>query len=152
MFPQGFTCLVVLVDIPFLTVFAYRTLTFCGVPSHALQLTMINLCISGCFPFARRYLGNRFFFLFLRVLRWFSSPRSLLRTMYSYVDDSTSTAGLPHSDICALSLICSYTQLFAACRVLLRLPMPRHSPYALISFSLRYVNDFFFSFYIFSEI
>ena len=28
----------------------------------------------GCFPFARRYLGNRFFFLFLRVLRCFSSP------------------------------------------------------------------------------
>ena len=28
----------------------------------------------GCSPFARRYLGNRFFFLFLRVLRCFSSP------------------------------------------------------------------------------
>ena len=63
--------------------------------------------------------------------------------MYSYVDDSTATARLPHSDICALSLICSYTQLFAACRVLLRLPMPRHSPYALIRLTLRYVNDFF---------
>ena len=29
------------------------------------------------FPFARRYLGNRCFFLFLRVLRCFSSPRAL---------------------------------------------------------------------------
>ena len=28
----------------------------------------------GCFPFARRYSGNRFFFLFLGVLRCFSSP------------------------------------------------------------------------------
>ena len=28
----------------------------------------------GSFPFARRYLGNRCFFLFLRVLRCFSSP------------------------------------------------------------------------------
>ena len=28
----------------------------------------------GCFPFARRYSGNRGFFLFLRVLRCFSSP------------------------------------------------------------------------------
>ena len=27
----------------------------------------------GSFPFARRYLGNRFFFLFLQVLRCFSS-------------------------------------------------------------------------------
>ena len=31
----------------------------------------------GSFPFARRYLGNRCFFLFLRVLRCFSSPGSL---------------------------------------------------------------------------
>ena len=28
----------------------------------------------GSFPFARHYLGNRFFFLFLRLLRCFSSP------------------------------------------------------------------------------
>src|SRR5690606_33185061 len=28
----------------------------------------------GCSPFARRYLGNRVFFLFLRILRCFSSP------------------------------------------------------------------------------
>ena len=31
----------------------------------------------GSFPFARRYLGNRVFFLLLRVLRCFSSPGSL---------------------------------------------------------------------------
>ena len=36
----------------------------------------------GSFPFARRYLGNRFFFLFLRVLRCFSSPGSLCIVMY----------------------------------------------------------------------
>ena len=28
----------------------------------------------GCFPFARHYLGNHYCFLFLRVLRCFSSP------------------------------------------------------------------------------
>ena len=32
----------------------------------------------GSFLFARRYLGNRFFFLFLRLLRCFSSPGILL--------------------------------------------------------------------------
>ena len=32
----------------------------------------------GCFPFARHYLGNRFYFLFLRVLRCFTSPGALL--------------------------------------------------------------------------
>ena len=31
----------------------------------------------GSFPFARRYSGNRCFFLFLRLLRCFSSPGSL---------------------------------------------------------------------------
>ena len=39
------------------------------------------------FPFARRYLGNRFYFLFLGVLRCFSSPRALRCTMYSCNDD-----------------------------------------------------------------
>ena len=38
----------------------------------------------GSFPFARRYSGNRCFFLFLRVLRCFSSPGSLSYTMYSW--------------------------------------------------------------------
>ena len=36
----------------------------------------------GSFPFARRYLGNRCFFLFLRVLRCFSSPGSPTYAMY----------------------------------------------------------------------
>ena len=38
----------------------------------------------------------------------------------------------PHSDISGSSLICSSPKLFAACHVLHRLLMPRHSPYALI--------------------
>ena len=33
-------------------------------------------CGLGSFPFARRYSGNRCFFLFLRLLRCFSSPGS----------------------------------------------------------------------------
>ena len=41
-------------------------------------------------------------------------------------------SGFPHSDICVSMDICSSTQLFAACHVLLRLLMPRHSSYALI--------------------
>ena len=39
--------------------------------------------------------------------------------------------GFPHSDICGSMLICSSPQLFAAYHVLLRLPVPRHSPCAL---------------------
>ena len=41
--------------------------------------------------------------------------------------------GLLHSDICGSMLACSSPQLFAACHVLLRLPVPRHSPCALLS-------------------
>ena len=41
----------------------------------------------GSFPFARRYSGNRCFFLFLRVLRCFSSPGSLYMAMYSPYSD-----------------------------------------------------------------
>ena len=37
----------------------------------------------GSFPFARRYSGNRCFFLFLRLLRCFSSPGSLCIPMDS---------------------------------------------------------------------
>ena len=47
--------------------------------------------------------------------------------------------GLPHSDICGSKLICSSPQLFAACHVLLRLPMPRHSPCTL--YSLNFVRN-----------
>ena len=51
--------------------------------------------------------------------------------IYCMIRDSSSR-GFPHSDICGSRLICSSPQLFAACRVLLRLLMPRHSPCALL--------------------
>ena len=53
------------------------------------------------------------------------------RTLYG-----SSPYGFPHSDICGSKLICSSPQLFAACHVLLRLLMPRHSPCALSSLTL----------------
>ena len=43
------------------------------------------------------------------------------------------SAGFPHSDIHGSMPICGSPWLFAACRVLLRLPVPRHSPCALYS-------------------
>ena len=73
---------------PVLQPFVYEGVTLFARPSHAVPL--------GCFPFvlvlnpespkafglgssrfARRYWGNRVFFLFLRVLRCFSSPGCL---------------------------------------------------------------------------
>ena len=82
----------------------------------------------GCSPSARRYSGNHCCFLFLRVLRCFSSPRwppaqggmAGLRP-----------AGFSHSDIRGSTAACASPRLFAACRVLHRLQEPRHPPYAL---------------------
>ena len=48
--------------------------------------------------------------------------------------------GFPHSEICGSSDICSSPQLIAACHVLLRLPVPRHPPYAL-SYLTKQVPD-----------
>ena len=44
--------------------------------------------------------------------------------------------GLPHSDTCGSSGICPSPQLFAACRVFLRPPVPRHPPCALSSLAI----------------
>ena len=49
-----------------------------------------------------------------------------------YMLRTSSMRGFPHSDTRGSMLICSSPRLFAACRVLLRLPMPRHPPYALL--------------------
>ena len=49
---------------------------------------------------------------------------------------SFALVGFPHSEICGSTSICDYPQLIAACHVLLRLLMPRHSPYALLRLNL----------------
>ncbi len=84
----------------------------------------------GSSAFARHYSRNHSYFLFLWVMRCFSSPRSppALR------DDTGYGNGLPHSEICGSRDICSSPQLFAAYHVLLRLREPRHPPYALLYF------------------
>ena len=45
---------------------------------------------------------------------------------------SITLSEFPHSDICGSTDICSFPQLFAACHVLRRLPVPRHPPCALL--------------------
>ena len=46
-------------------------------------------------------------------------------------------AGLPHSEISGSTRVNRSPKLIAACRVLHRLPMPRHSPLALSSLSIK---------------
>ena len=58
--------------------------------SSSLLQSMTPRCTHhglGSFPFARRYSGNRCFFLFLRVLRCFSSPGSPCIPMDSLCSD-----------------------------------------------------------------
>ena len=81
----------------------------------------------GLSPFDRLYWGNRYYFLFLPVLRCFSSRRSPPAPR----DDALARVGLPHSDIAGSQGICPSPALFAACHVLLRLREPRHPPCAL---------------------
>src|SRR6266487_4999120 len=92
----------------------------------------------GCSAFARRYWRNHYCFLFLQVLRWFTSLRCLL-TAYVFSGGSfgISQRGFPHSEIPGSKLICSSPGLIAAYRVLHRLLVPRHSPYTLSSLTIR---------------
>ena len=86
-----------------LSCFPYKTLTFFGGLSHALRVHLIlpfsvhnpkSISTLGLasFAFARRYSGNRCFFLFLALLRCFSSGGSLHAAMYLLHDDWSSSS------------------------------------------------------------
>ena len=128
--------------------FAYRTLTFFGWPSHVIQLDLNNTvlcpnpeCITtlglASSAFARHYLRNLCWFLFLALLRCFSSGGSPHTPMYSVYDDKTFL--LPDCSIrksTDITLTYSSPWLIAVSHVLLRLSVPRHSPCALCSLTI----------------
>src|SRR5450432_984579 len=84
--------------------------------------------------FARRYLRNQCLFLFLWLLRCFSSPGSLLTT-YEFSGRYPEFIGM--SFLIQKSpdqrLFTSFPELIAGDRVFRRLSMPRHPPYTLSS-------------------
>ena len=99
----------------------------------------------GSSHFDRHYFGNRYFFLFLQVLRCFSSLRLLcLTTVYGL-----QPYGFPHSEISGSIPVCRSPELIAAYHVLPRFRKPRHPPFALILFlfvnhlRLYYVSQMF---------
>ena len=114
-------------------------------PKQFCQILRINYVVHypekitsfslGSSSFARHYSRNRVFFLFLQVLRCFSSLRSLHIHYFTHVWINQLLPDL--SSLIRISVnimdICSSSQLFAAYHVLLRLLVPRHSPYALSS-------------------
>ena len=96
-FPQGFSCLAVLWIL--LAAYCFRVRDFhplwldfpdhsTNKSAHLLQSITPERTRSGLgsFHFARRYSGNRVFFLFLALLRCFSSGGSRRMAMYSPYD------------------------------------------------------------------
>ena len=132
--------------------FAYRILTFFDWPSHVIRLNLCNTvfcpnpeCITtlglASSAFARHYLRNLSWFLFLALLRCFSSGGSPHIPMYSVYDDRTwlrSDCSIRKS--ADIMLTYSSPQLIAVCRVLLRLLVPRHSPCALCSLTISFMR------------
>ena len=83
----------------------------------------------GSSHFARHYSGNHCYFLFLRLLRCFSSAGWLSFEWYIF-----NIPGCPIRKPADITLVCSSPQLIAAYHVLHRLSNPRHSPCALNCF------------------
>ena len=84
--------------------------------------------------FARHYSRNHCCFLFLWVLRCFTSPRSLYPP-YIFRRESPGRTnawrGFPIRTPSDQNSLISSPRLIADCYVLLRLQMPRHPPFAL---------------------
>ena len=130
--------------------FAYRILTFYDWPSHVIRLDLYNtvLCPNpegiatlglASSAFARHYWRNLCWFLFLALLRCFSSGGSTYVPMYSAYDNETLL--LPNCSMRTstdISLTYSSPWLFAVSHVLHRLSVPRHSPCALCSLTISY--------------
>ena len=87
-------------------------------------------------------------FLFLRVLRWFTSPGLLLPAYeVSRGSSDLTRKGLPHSEIPGSKPVCGSPRLIAACHVLHRFSAPRHPPSTLSSLTIKYLRRESFSFY-----
>ena len=94
------------------------------IPCCCPTTPTIKIIGLGSSRFARRYWGNRGFFLFLQLLRCFSSLRSLAP---AYVFSRPYT-GLPHSEISgSMHASCSPERIVGS-HVLLRLCVPRYPP------------------------
>ena len=126
------------------SVFGYGSFTLCGATFHPLHLTYALPCRApttpivnygfGLFRFRSPLLTESILFLFLRLLRCFTSPGIANSTLWI---QSRRTGfnqhRLPHSEICGSKCICHYPQLIAAYHVLHRLLAPRHPSCALCS-------------------
>ena len=150
MFPPGFTC-------PAVLWIQLAAIGFRLRDSHPLWCafphTSTNLLPTRCCPypedistlglassaFARHYLRNLVWFLFLALLRCFSSGGSLhIPILFSICWLIYYQPGCPIRKSADIMPAYDSPQLFAVNHVLLRLPVPRHSPCALCSLTCFY--------------
>ena len=139
-----------------LRLFVYRTLTFFGMTSHSLRLKLCVTCAVRTpkvlllsvwpLPLSLATTHGISFDFFSSGYLDVSVPRvPRVNLCIQFTLHGSSPWGFPHSEICGSMLIYSSPQLIAVNRVLHRLLMPRHSPYALVRlnflllFSLRIV-------------
>ena len=102
------------------SLFAYATLTLSGYPSHNIRLRSVNAKCSPQPPY-----------LDVSV-----QAVSLIYLCIQYMITEVCSVGLLHSEIHGSKRTYRSPWLIAVNRVLLRLPMPRHSPCALFSFTI----------------
>ena len=130
--------------------FEYETITLFGSSFQKLLLSILSphcrpttprskLLGLAFFAFARRYLRNHSYFLFLQLLRCFSSLR-YLSICYVFTDEwQAKLAGFPHSEIAGSKRTYSSPTHIVVSHVLRRLLVPRHPPCALINFAIKYI-------------
>ena len=136
MFKQDFTCPVLLVFIEYALSCTGLSPTMAGLSRTA---PLKHNRLKGWSPFARRYLGNLNWFLFLRVLRCFTSPRSPHTPMYSVYDTRLKAGGFPHSDISGSKVHCHLPEAF---RRLSRLSSPLTAKASTVcTLSLDYITQ-----------
>ena len=136
--------------------FSYGTCTLFGQPFNAVLLSSFLSCRGPTTPvrelvwapplsLAATY-GIILYFLFLRVLRCFSSPgTSLMSYVFAHGCHPITDDGFPHSDICGSLRAYRSPQHFAVCCVLLQFQVPRHPPYALSYLITTFLRVFAFS-------
>ena len=162
-FKQGFTCPALLRCLLRVWIaFVYAPVTLYGSPFQRIRLTtrLVTLLLQTLQPqkhrnasglgysdFARHYFRNRGFFLFLQVLRWFTSL-SLLDPAYVFSGSYMRFAhvGFPIRKSSDITPVCGSPKLIAACHVLHRLYLPRHPPCALSSLTIKLTprRDYFY--------
>jgi hypothetical protein len=152
-FKQGFTCPALLRCLLRVRIaFVYAPVTLYGSPFQRIRLTtgLVTLLLQvlqppphrnapglGCSDFARHYFRNRGFFLFLQVLRWFTSLSSLGPAyLFSGSFLRFAQEGFPIRRSSDITPVCGSPKLIAACHVLHRLFLPRHPPCALSSLTI----------------